>query len=1087
MTAARRRLQSRARTDFLTPSQGIEQLLADVRSVPGTVRQGALSAYDFIEEDPERAALLGALVSPDPYVGTLAGLTEAFGYYPDPFNPDENLPSVVGSLREGDYVGAGLTSLGALPVVGGLFGAAKAARLAKAAQMGEDPSALTVEGDPPPVAGGGGGSNLPPEPEVSAETGNLESRQKYDYGDEKQLPDTRAVVTTGVSRALKKMKLPEENMTGAQFKKFLFKQQGVSNLAYEQSGLKRLIENNLDNPNFVGRDMALDREYSKTDLLEVVREKSPRIGLTKMQDEFALQGLQEIKFDNRQVALQGEKSERAFTLTTKYPDQPSGTETVRHKHGGVASENAVMHARIRPGRFVLGPVQKDPSKTTLQQGLESVETNANTNPNAKRVDVVAELQGDQVIDTLAERKTGIATLDPIKAITNATTRYDERVTNYIDTVLNTFNEATENAPRAREFFKEYIGPDSMNPDGLGQETDLIAGTLRMARSMRITNDGIVSPDQVRAELDLMEDTIRDAFERQVSSGEINERIRDMFSLPLDGPQKRPLANRAEIKGEAPNVSIDAIDYFDALKTDDGVRALTDLINNVGNIEDVTLAGTELRGAASSVINTRKVAAEPRILDRDAIDNFDTGIQGYRDKELVLKNLNEDLVDAQADRTRRLLQSSEPFDQANQQVKETIALSRGRQSLEARRRFPSDPGSILKDLYVDNQSMEINLREAFPDLGDMDNGLGAAVEIFLDKKPLISMPSDKRPRSLRVIRNNTVTYEAPQTQGDQVNAALEFIASADPRVDDAVRASKNPAQARALVNQFRTDLKAQLGFSETDIMAFSRDTDRVASTRVARDEAGKELDTLKAKLVSDMGSEEAFDASYKISKDLRGRELYTDPAFSKYSEGISQTSQALLSQFVNDRIVFDVLDELRIDSGQGEKVVGFEVGPSTRIKDGMLFPAGSIQARAHGFRSDELINQYNKGQDTAIKEFIKNNPGLLKAGKVNLDAPRAEKSLDPDSFTQEELAEKSIEKRRAYNDPSFYVEITPEYRQKVTKVVDDLKGQQFSSREEFLEEFNRRMAEVSDNVKLNFAKGGAVNIHDGIGAMAREVL
>ena len=106
----------------------------------------------------------------------LAGLTEAFGYYPDPFNPDENLPSVVGSLREGDYVGAGLTSLGALPVVGGLFGAAKAARLAKAAEMGEDPSALTIEGGPPPVAGGGGDpapTNVPSNTQIKAKKREL--------------------------------------------------------------------------------------------------------------------------------------------------------------------------------------------------------------------------------------------------------------------------------------------------------------------------------------------------------------------------------------------------------------------------------------------------------------------------------------------------------------------------------------------------------------------------------------------------------------------------------------------------------------------------------------------------------------------------------------------------------------------------------------------------------------------------------------------------------------------------------------------------------------------------------------------------
>jgi len=586
----------------------------------------------------------------------------------------------------------------------------------------------------------------------------------------------------------------------------------------------------------------------------------------------------------------------------------------------------------------------------------------------------------------------------------------------------------------------------------------MAGTLQIARRLQQTSpDGrTVTPDQVRAALEDI--TPQGTGLDSPTDVDIRERIyqglesRDDFQPP-------PLSMTEQVTGGQPSVSVDAEDFLNSLKTQDGVEALAELANSVGDTGPIRLAGTELTGASVAVFDTRKAAAEPRILDRDAIDNFDSGIQGYRDKEAILENLNEDLFDAQRDRTKLLLTSSEPFTQANLQARETIALSRGRQTLEAKRRFPTDPGSIIKDLYVDNQSLEINLRDAFPDLKDMDNGLGAAVEIFLEKNPTT----------------------------ENLNAALEFIASADPRVDAAVRASENPAQARALVNQFRTDLKTQLGFSETDIADFSRGGDRVDSTRVARDEAVKELDTLRAKLVSDMGSEEAFDASYKISKDLRGRELYTDPAFSKYSEGISQTSQALLSQFVNERVVFDVLDELRIDSGQGDKVVGFEVGPSTRVKDGMLFPAGSIQARAHGFRSDELINQYNKGQDTAIKEFIKNNPGLLKSGKVNLDAPRAEKNLDPNSFTQEELAEKSIEKRRAYNDPSFYVEITPEYRQKVTKVVDDLKGQQFSSREEFLEEFNRRMAEVSDNVKLNFAKGGAVNIHDGIGAMAREVL
>ena len=178
MTAARRRLQSRARTDFLTPSQGIEQLLTDVRSVPGTVRQGALSAYDFIEEDPERAALLGALVSPDPYVGTTAGLTEMFGYYPNPFNPDENLPSVAGSLREGDFVGAGLTTLGAIPFVGSLFGAAKAARLAKAKQLADKQKAID-EGVPAEQIEMDLGET--PEPELAP---NEQLRQELNLGND---------------------------------------------------------------------------------------------------------------------------------------------------------------------------------------------------------------------------------------------------------------------------------------------------------------------------------------------------------------------------------------------------------------------------------------------------------------------------------------------------------------------------------------------------------------------------------------------------------------------------------------------------------------------------------------------------------------------------------------------------------------------------------------------------------------------------------------------------------------------------------------------------------------------------------------
>ena len=45
------------------------------------------------------------------------GIAEAFGYYPDPFNEGEFLPSAL-LAREGDYLGAGLTFPGAIPLVG---------------------------------------------------------------------------------------------------------------------------------------------------------------------------------------------------------------------------------------------------------------------------------------------------------------------------------------------------------------------------------------------------------------------------------------------------------------------------------------------------------------------------------------------------------------------------------------------------------------------------------------------------------------------------------------------------------------------------------------------------------------------------------------------------------------------------------------------------------------------------------------------------------------------------------------------------------------------------------------------------------
>ena len=96
--------------------------------------------------------------------------------------------------------------------------------MAKAAEMGEDPSALTIEGVPAGCWWWRGG-NLPPEPEL--DSGLRASQNEHDYGREDELrPDDRIIIDTGVSRALANMKLPEENMTD-EFRKFLFKQQGV--------------------------------------------------------------------------------------------------------------------------------------------------------------------------------------------------------------------------------------------------------------------------------------------------------------------------------------------------------------------------------------------------------------------------------------------------------------------------------------------------------------------------------------------------------------------------------------------------------------------------------------------------------------------------------------------------------------------------------------------------------------------------------------------------------------------------------------------------------------------------------------------
>ena len=108
--------------------EAIENLGRDTRQTASDVYQGLGNFASFLKENPKSAVQLGALMSPDPFVGTAAGVAEAFGVYPDPFNPGENLPSVLEQLLEGEFLGAGLTTLGALPVIGAFASGVKNAK-----------------------------------------------------------------------------------------------------------------------------------------------------------------------------------------------------------------------------------------------------------------------------------------------------------------------------------------------------------------------------------------------------------------------------------------------------------------------------------------------------------------------------------------------------------------------------------------------------------------------------------------------------------------------------------------------------------------------------------------------------------------------------------------------------------------------------------------------------------------------------------------------------------------------------------------------------------------------------------------------
>ena len=124
-------------------------------------------------------------------------------------------------------------------------------------------------------------------------------------------------------------------------------------------------------------------------LIDVVKQKSPQIGLTRL-DRTSYEGMQRPDFNLNQVIPDPKEEEIAFTLTARYPDQPSKVKLVSAAHGGVSSENAVVHTRIIPGRYNPNHIN-DPDGPYLP------------------VDIMGELQGDREIG-LWQKETRTAVL-----------------------------------------------------------------------------------------------------------------------------------------------------------------------------------------------------------------------------------------------------------------------------------------------------------------------------------------------------------------------------------------------------------------------------------------------------------------------------------------------------------------------------------------------------------------------------------------------------------------------------------------------------------------------------------------------------
>lgn len=1014
----------------------LEQLLA----LQQAQAKPAAEAGRILAEDPVKTAKYAAYLDPFSPVGTTAGILEAFGYGPDPERPGEFLPSVAQQVREaetvGDYVGAGLTSLGALPLVGGGIRTFR-----KGATM--------IEGGPPDIPGGGGGpapSNVPSNSQIKAkkrELGEAAKKAKSpgatqeDAARFEQLkselaemqrlqkdakpaaapvnlvpPDEAGImalgtrtkdqpskteapieidnqrpvntqVSTAVSRALVNLKLPEENLSGEDFEKLLLKEKGVNKVAYDQSGLRKLIDENRDNPNFVSSSGGSSL-FTVDGLMDVVKQKSPQIGLTRL-NRTSYEGLQRPDFNLNQVIPAPKEEEIAFTLTARYPDQPSKVKLVSAAHGGVSSENAVVHTRIIPGRYNPNHIN-DPDGPYLP------------------VDIMGELQGDRAVRTLAERNKdrGIVSLDKADVLQNARQRYSERKHNYGRTVRDTFNQAAENSPTARRVFSEYISPSGVNPDATDQETDLIAGLLYFIDT-ELGPD--VTPEMVRAQINDLELSL----DEPDFLGTTGDRIREGL---MPG---RPLARLDE------GVSVDPEDFFETMKSEDGVRAIVELANDRSNtafvFDDIRLAADEVKETVDAIgraeTNLSSTGAKD-ILDRDAIELLDVDAQAYRDKKVKVDDFETGIAGAKGAIQDELFKNS------------NVPLI--------------SPKSLRRQL-PDTESFEIRLRETFPDISDTtDNPLSDATRYFFN------------------------------FDDESLSGAVDFITGGSSKsLDDMIAAADDPIAARALVNQYRSDLATRIGFEEGAVKKYQDAMDSIQVLETGRLEAIDELNTEKARLLQKFGSQEALDTGLKQIDEIAERQLLVDPPFSSISEGYSQISQAFLSEFLSTRVVDELLLNIADDSGS---ITFFDIpaNPITKLKEGVIFPSGSIQAEAHRFtKSKELTNQYNVAQKTAIDAFIESNPGVFTVEEIVLDAPRA---------------------AGADTDTSYFVRLTPEYKQKVADVVQEISDEHpdpFSTKQEFLRLFQEKMAANTSDVKLKFAKGGEVDLHKGIGAMAREVL